>query len=142
MAPGDLELVKWLVEAWNSRDLTGFASKLRPDVDWVPGVIARAEAGAASEFRGTDGFWRWVAATEDIMDEYRIDAESFRDLGDGRVLVLGALVVKGRSSGAEVRTELGQLLTIRNEQVSAYRGYLDRAEALEAAGLREPETRP
>ena len=75
VASADLELVRWLVDAWNRRDLTGFASKLHPEIDWVPGMIARAEAGAESEFRGTDGFWRWVAATEDIMDEYRIDAD-------------------------------------------------------------------
>jgi hypothetical protein len=33
--------------------------------------------------------------------------------------------------------ELGQVFTIRDGQLVSYRGYLDRAEALEAAGLSE-----
>jgi len=137
MSQENVEVVKWLVDAFNRRDLTGFASKLHEDVEWVPALITRVEAGPADEFRGVEGFWRWVAATDEAMSVFRIEAEAYRDLGDDRVLLLGVLAGQGRASGAEVRAELGQVFTIRDGRVVSYRGYLDRAEALEAVGLRD-----
>ena len=137
MSQENVEVVKWLVDAFNRRDLTGFASKLHEDVEWVPALITRVEAGPADEFRGVEGFWRWVAATDEAMSVFRIEAEAYRDLGDDRVLLLGVLAGQGRASGAEVRAELGQVFTFRDGQVVSYRGYLDRAEALEAVGLRD-----
>ena len=137
MSRENVELVKWLVDAFNRRDLTGFASKLHEDVEWVPALITRAEGGPDNKFRGIEGFWRWIEATDEAMSVYRIEAEAYRDPGDGRVLLLGLLAGRGRASGAEVRAELGQVFTFRDGQLVSYRGYLDRAQALEAVGLRE-----
>ena len=137
MSRENVELLKWLVDAYNGRDLTGFASKLHEDVEWVPALITRAEAGPDNEFRGVEGFWRWIAATDEAMSEFQVEAEAYRDLGDDRVLLLGVIVGQGRASGAEVRAELGQVFTFRDGQLVSYRGYLDRAEALEAVGLSE-----
>ena len=137
MSQENVEVVKWLVDAFNRRDLTGFASKLHEDVEWVPGLITRAEAAPADEFRGVEGFWRWVAATDEAMSVFRVEAEAYRDMGDDRVLLLGVIVGRGRASGAEVRAELGQVFTFGDGQVVSYRGYLKRADALEAVGLRE-----
>jgi ketosteroid isomerase-like protein len=83
------------------------------------------------------GFWRWIAATDEAMSEFRVEAEAYRDLDDDRVLLLGLVVGRGRASRAEVRAELGQVFTFRDGQVVSYHGYLDRAEALEAVGLLE-----
>lgn len=137
MSREDVELVQWFIDAWNRRDFEEFASKLSPDVDWVPAVINRADDRPEDEFRGIDGFWRWVAETDEVMGEFKVEAEEFRDLGDGRVLLLGRIRGRGRASGAEVSASLGQLITVRDGRAIAYRGYLDRREALEAAGLRE-----
>jgi ketosteroid isomerase-like protein len=137
MSQENVDLMRWLIEAFNSRDYTGFASKLHEDVEWIPALITRAEAGPETEFHGIAGFWRWIAATEEVMAEFRVEAEALRDLDDDRVLVLGLIMGRGRASGAEVRAELGQVFTFRDGQVVSYRGYLDRADALEAVGLRE-----
>ena len=137
MSRENVELMRWLIDAWNRRDLTGFASKLHEDVEWVPALIARVEAGSEAEFRGVDGFWRWVAAMEEVMHEYQVEAEAYHDLDDDRVLVLGTVVGEGRASGAEVRADLGQVFTFREGQVVSYRGYLDQLEALAAVGLQK-----
>ena len=137
MSRETVELVRWLIDAFNTRDLERFASKLHADVEWIPALITRAEAGPESEFRGVEGFWRWIAATDEAMSEFKVEAEAYRDLGDNRVLLLGRVVGRGRASGAEVRAELGQVFTVRDGQLVSYRGYLDRQDALEAVGLRE-----
>ena len=137
MSRENVELVRWLVDAFNTRDLKGFAAKLHEDVEWIPALITRAEAGPEDEFRGIEGFWRWIAATDEAMSEFQVVAEAYRDLEDDRVLLLGLVVGRGRASGAEVRAELGQVFTVRDGKLASYRGYLDRAEALEAVGLSE-----
>jgi ketosteroid isomerase-like protein len=137
MSRENVELMRWLIDAFNRRDLTAFASKLHEDVEWVPALITRAEASPESAYRGIDGFWRWITETDEVMAEFRVDAESYRDLGDDRVLILGQVVGRGRASGADVRAGLGQVFTFCDGLVVSYRGYLDRAEALEAVGLRE-----
>lgn len=137
MSRQNLELHRWLVDAFNRRDYDRFATKLDPDVEWVPALITRADNRPRDEFRGIEGFWRWVAETNEVMDEFTVEAEEYRDLGDDRVLLLGRIRGRGRASGAEVRAELGQVLTIREGRVVSYHGYLGRAEALQAVGLRE-----
>ena len=44
---------------------------------------------------------------------------------------------RGRESGVEVRRELTGVYRLRNGKIASERIYLDREEALEAAGLRE-----
>ncbi|MEX2253201.1 MAG: nuclear transport factor 2 family protein [Thermoleophilaceae bacterium] len=137
MSQENVDASRWLVEKFNARDLTAFASKLHEDVEWVPALIPMVEAGSESEFRGIEGFWRWIAATDEVMAEFRVEAEAYHDVGDDRVLLLGLVVGRGRASGAPFRADLGQVLTFRDGRVVSYRGYLHRADALEAVGLRE-----
>ena len=137
MSRENVELLRWMIDAFNRRDRESFASKLHEDVEWVPALITRAEAGPESTYRGIDGFWRWITETDEVMAEFRVEAESFRDLDDERVLLLGRVVGRGRGSGADVHAELGQVFTFRDGLMVSYRGYLDRDEALEAVGLAE-----
>ena len=137
MSRENVELMRWLVDAFNKRDVAGFVSKCHPDLEWVPALITRAEGGSESTYRGIEGFRRWIAETDEVMEEFQVQAEAYRDVGDDRVLLLGVVIGKGRLSGADVQAELGQVFTLRDGQLVSYRGYLDRAEALEAVGLRE-----
>ena len=137
MSRENVDLHRWIVEAYNRRDYEGLAAKLAPDVEWVPALIGRADNRPEDEFRGIEGYWRWVAETREVMDEYTIEPDQYRDAGDGRVLMLGQIRGRGRASGAEVRAPLGQVMTFREGRVVSYRGYLDLAEALEAVGLQE-----
>jgi ketosteroid isomerase-like protein len=58
----------------------------------------------------------------------------FRDLGDGLV-VIGHTRTRGKASGVETVTPLAFVTEIRNSKTISIRAYLDRQEALEAAGL-------
>jgi ketosteroid isomerase-like protein len=137
MSEENMALMAWLIDAFNSRDIEGFTSRCHPDLEWVPALITRAEGGPESTYRGIEGFRRWIAETDEVMAEFQVQPEVYRDVGDDRVLLLGTIVGKGRQSGADVHAELGQVFTFRDGQLVSYRGYLDRAEALEAVGLSE-----
>ena len=90
-------------------------------------------------FEGHDGVRRWRDQVFDVFDNPRVDAEEIVDVhGDGTT-VLMLLRATGTASYTEMRIdyEWGAVWTIRDGKLLHAQGYLNRAEALEAAGLSE-----
>jgi hypothetical protein len=58
-----------------------------------------------------------------------------RDLEDDRVLVLGHIHARGRTSGAEVSSPIGHLFELREGRVLRGWAYPSHEQALRAAGL-------
>ena len=58
---------------------------------------------------------------------------------DGGELVVGAVTVHGRGSGSgvQIAQTMFHVFEIRDAKIGRLREYLDRGQALEAAGLRE-----
>jgi ketosteroid isomerase-like protein len=79
-----------------------------------------------------DNFEHWREAWEEL----EVTAEEYIDAGD-RVLVAAHHRGRGRGSGIEVDTCLHSLYTLRDGKILRVDEYAHRAEALEAAGLRE-----
>ena len=79
---------------------------------------------------------QYIAWPEHTWEELRIVGAQFRDLGD-RVLVLGRAEGRGRGSGVPVDTSHGFVVELRGQKLSRVRTFLDHAEALRAAGLRD-----
>ena len=67
----------------------------------------------------------------------RFEAESFRAVGDDRVLVFVLANGVGGGSGAEVEGRFAHLATFRGGKLMRAEVYTDRSKALEAAGLSE-----
>jgi ketosteroid isomerase-like protein len=65
---------------------------------------------------------------------YRVEIEEAVDLGD-RVLLLTKGFGRIEGSTAEVEASIGNIWSIRDGRIVRFDAYLDRAEALEAAGL-------
>ena len=99
----------------------------RPSRDLLPPDMATV-------YRGHEGyreFWRlWLDAFEDI----RWDPEEILDLGD-RALVTARQSGHGSGSGVAVSEPVYQLFTFRRGLVIRQEDFLDRRQALEAAGL-------
>jgi ketosteroid isomerase-like protein len=66
-------------------------------------------------------------------DEWREEIEEMRDLG-GRVLVLSVQRGRGKGSGVEVEAHYAMLYDIDGGKITRLAMYMDRADALEAAG--------
>jgi ketosteroid isomerase-like protein len=77
-------------------------------------------------------FERWTSAFEDL----RVTVEEIIDAGD-QVVVVAHHQGRGRASGVEVDTRFYEVYTLREGKVSRVDEYIERADALEAAGLRE-----
>ena len=74
----------------------------------------------------------------DAWDRQRIEPERLIDAGD-RVVVFQREYQRGRSSGLELVDETASLVDLRDGRVVRIQGYMDRAAALEAAGLSEED---
>ena len=76
---------------------------------------------------------RW---TEDF-DGYSIQFERLIDAGEDRIVGFFTQSATGKGSGARVEQPYFIVFDMRDGQLVRMRAYLDRAEALEAAGLPE-----
>jgi ketosteroid isomerase-like protein len=102
------------------------AYEYRPSADLLPPDMATAYHGHA----GYREFWRyWLDAFEDI----RWDPEEILDFGE-RALVTTRQSGHGSGSGVAVSEPVFQLFTFRRGRVIRQQDFLDRSQALAAAG--------
>jgi ketosteroid isomerase-like protein len=128
----NLDLVRSINANWERGDYSE-ALWAHPDVEFVsadgpsPGAWSGL-AGMAEGFRDFLGAW----------DEYRVEADEFRELDLERVLVLDHGVGRGRTSGLELgqmRANGAHLFHIRDGMVTRHVAYWDRERALSDLGL-------
>ena len=139
--PGDVDLVATLADA------EGFEAAFEPLVHpnfetiTVPGQVPLRGAGAEDPsrpiFYGVDGFVNsfrdWLSAWESWV----VTATDFIDVDESRVLVLLDVRARSKTHQVEVPVEGANLLTLSDGKLSRLELFFDRAQALEAAGLRE-----
>ncbi|HEY2437997.1 MAG TPA: nuclear transport factor 2 family protein [Solirubrobacteraceae bacterium] len=134
MSRDKVELAKRAADAYNRRDAdTFFAELATPDVEWWPAATRAYEGGC---FQGREGVEAFLADIDETWEELQTVPEELRDLGD-RVLWLGRMQGRGKGSGVPVDAPIASILDFRGDRIWRLRMYLDRAEALRAAGLSE-----
>jgi ketosteroid isomerase-like protein len=101
-----------------------------PDVEWTA-----PEDGTT--YRSREGVRRRLEEWLESFDEYRFEVQRVIDCGGDEVLVAGLEIGRGEMSGAEVRSTIYELLTIRDGLIVRIREFYDERNALAAAGLRE-----
>jgi ketosteroid isomerase-like protein len=72
----------------------------------------------------------------DTWQQYRLEAQRVEAVGD-RIVAVVREVARGRTSGAEVGSLWGYVITVRDGKIVRVEAHRDPTEALEAVGLRE-----
>jgi ketosteroid isomerase-like protein len=75
------------------------------------------------------------AELRESFDEMRFIPEEFKELSDGRVLVLLRAAVIAKQSSLAMEVPFAHLFTIRDGLLTHFQMYSDQGRALEAAGL-------
>ena len=101
----------------------------------IEGVWA-AELPDAHVDQGVEAFFASCREWLSTWEGFRLEAEAFLPAED-KVVVLVVLRGRGRGSGAEVATPAAHVWTMRLGRAVRVEAYMDRARALEAAGLSE-----
>jgi ketosteroid isomerase-like protein len=97
--------------------------------------VQTADVGAGETvYRGREGVVQAIGELTDAFEGLRVEPEEFFDLGD-RVLAFVRLRGRARRSGVPVDAGFAHLATFRGSEITHWRAYARREEALEAAGI-------
>jgi ketosteroid isomerase-like protein len=132
MSQENAEVVKQADEAWNRRDLTTWLALFRSDaeIDW-----SRSRGPLKGLYRGhseLEAFWDEFWST---FEDVQLENSDWAETGS-EVVYSQTAHIRGRQ-GIEVIARSTQVFTLENGQITWLRMFQERAEALEAAGLRE-----
>jgi ketosteroid isomerase-like protein len=131
MSQENVEVVRTVVEAFNAGDWDRYFDQLDPNVEWWD----RGDDPGATVHRGHGGVRAYIAELAELV-EVDVQATEFVDTADWVVVCL-RVHGRGTASGAEFADQEVHALRLSDGKVVEVREYRDRAEALEAAGLRE-----
>lgn len=87
-------------------------------------------------YRGVQARLRYELNWRAHWGDYRYEPDELRDLGD-RLLAIGRIRSTALSSSAAIDTDYADLFTLSAGQVIREQPFLNRADALKAAGLSE-----
>jgi len=134
MSQENVEVVRQGYEAFLRGQWDQAPQLLDPDVELHGTVGGLSEGSVVRGFQQIRQEFQQEDA--EAWDERRLEAEEFIDAGD-RVVVLLHEFRRGRGSGVELETDTAVVCEVRDGRVVRIQGYMDRASALEAAGLSE-----
>jgi ketosteroid isomerase-like protein len=133
MAQENVEIVRRATEAYSRGDLDGTLESWAPNalLDW-----SNSRGLEAGVVRGRDEIRRYMERFLELFEEVRIEFEDLTEVKEGVVVADNLARVRGRD-GIETQARSTWLITLQDGQQTSLTLYQTRAEALEAAGLRE-----
>ena len=131
MSQANVEIVRALYSAMEARDVRRVGELARSDIEWIPD--RRVGAGP---IRGRDKVIEFFTDRASMFSEIHPEVEQVRERND-QVLVFLRVAGSGSASGAGFEIRIAHLWTLRDRKLVRGRGFGNRNEALEAAGLRE-----
>jgi ketosteroid isomerase-like protein len=124
MSHENVEVVRRFYQSWSKQDLAGVLDCTHAEFqfDWV--------------YRGLSEVQRFLEEWLETWDSYDARLDDLLDAGD-RVVAFWSQRMIGRGSRVPVEFDSAQVWIIRDGVVTRINNYSDRAEALEAVGLKE-----
>ena len=118
------------VDAINRGDVTVTLELVEEETVFEP--LRAATEGA---FVGTEGMRRFLADTAETFDLFKASYTDVRDLGDGRLLAIGTIRMRGRASGVESDIPSAAIVEFRDGRMLRYKDYGDARLARRTAGV-------
>jgi ketosteroid isomerase-like protein len=129
MSKENVETVRTALRALDQRDVEGYLRVASPDIELI---------NPASELEGPtvghEGIRRFFSEMETFADSSSFEVEEIRAVGP-RVLALFTLRGVGRMSGVETSVDVAGVYSFEDGKIRRAHIFVDREEALEAAGL-------
>jgi|SRR3954447_9986487 ketosteroid isomerase-like protein len=134
MSQENVDRMRQSLDAFDRRDRSAWLALRDEDCE----VVASAVWPDADVVRGRDAAWEFYVGVVDSF-EPRTYAEEveFVDAGLDKVIVHQHHELRGRASGAEVDFDFSVVVSFRDGTIVREQWFSDRADALEAVGLRE-----
>ena len=132
MSQENVEVVRRSLDAFQRGDFDAAMEALDPRIEYdlthfPDGKVYLGHDGVREAFRIWLGTW----------EDYRQEVAEVVDLGEDEVVVVLREFGRGKGSGIEVERSTAGVWTLRDGKAVRIRFYAGKADALEAAGLRE-----
>ena len=135
MSEENVEVVRRVTDVMDAEGfeaaLPVFLEAAHPDIEWREDP---AWPGSAT-YRGIEQVREVIADRMGTLD-FDQETEDLIDVND-KVVVLVRWFGRGKASGAQGEISMAMVWTVRERAITRLDFFLDRAEALEAVGLRE-----
>lgn len=132
MSQENLEIVRRSVDAFLRGDFDGAMHVFHPDIAFdITHTMPDGEVYVGHEGFLT-GLRRWLGA----WDDYALEVDEYVDAGDS-VVIFFRESGRGKGSGMPTEQSVAVVWTLRDGKVVRVTPFLDRADALEAVGVRE-----
>jgi len=123
------EVVDALLRATQRRDADAMAALVTGDALFEP---ASAGDVTRAPYHGPEGVRAWLADSARDWDEFTLTVNEVREAGD---LVVVLARIYARRGGQVIDSPVGVVHRVRDGRVSWAKTFVDRADALRAAGL-------
>ena len=133
MSQENVEIVRAAYEAFERGDLPAVSQLHDPAIEWQ----TSAEDPDAATHRGRVAVRRDIESYMETFPGLRADLEDCVEAPGGRVLATVRYTGRARASGIDMDWRQALVYTLRGGLIVRAEEYFDRAEAFEAAGLRE-----
>jgi ketosteroid isomerase-like protein len=130
VASDNLAIVRALIEALNRLDLDDYLGLCHEDVELIS-PLSPIEGPSV----GADGVRRFFATIEQGSQTFRVDIDSFEDIGGGRVLGFGKLHATSQG-GISLDRPIANLYELADGRLRRVQAFEDPASARAAAADR------
>jgi ketosteroid isomerase-like protein len=132
MSQENVEAAQRLYEARNRGDVEAVVAECHPQVELFPHLSSLGGVPV----QGHSGLREYLTSLAEEWEEFRHEPEHFFNAGDNVVAFLHTHAL-GRGSGVKVDVAVAHLLTFEGGRCIRNVTYLDRTQAMKAAGLPE-----
>ena len=108
------------IEAFNRHDFDAFVALWHPECEWRP---LFATGGISSPYRGRDGIRRWAAEVDELLEQYEVDLDEIRYLGNDVGIASGRMRFRAKGGDAEQDAAVAWCFELRDELVIRGRAY-------------------
>jgi ketosteroid isomerase-like protein len=134
MSQENVESIRQAVDAFNRGDADTFVALASPEVEWEDAMFW---SGVTRTYRGRDELRGWFNEVGEAWESIHIEIEEITEAPDNSVFFGISMTARGKGSGVETEGRAWQLNRFADGKTVTRQVFLDRTEALEAAGLSE-----
>ena len=133
MSQENVDVARTAVDTLNRRDRAGWLATQDPESECIPS----RDWPESDAIRGREAVWDFYMAVLQAWREGGFESVELFEAEDDRVVQKVRAEMQGKTSGASVVLSYWTVATFRDGKVLRVAWFADRAEALDAVGLRE-----
>ena len=133
MPQENVEIARRATEAYNRRERDAWLRQNDPEVEFR----AAPEWPESGTVRGSEAVWDFIVSLTEPWERADFEMAEFIDVDDDTLVARYRRPVQGKASGIAEELDYWCVHRFRGGKIHSHVWFASRAEALEAAGLRE-----